>query len=448
MFQPTLNENVYRSLLSRINGIERGLGGDATVDNLRRLIGLLQQVYGNASNLRTSLSEDAWRTIDGHCTRLRQIIDVRLGWIAQVNHDDVTLQPLQAIPDQASLSRNGRPRKDIDKHKLHALLEMGFTVSQISTKELLRFKVHRNTLTKFIKYNGLTSPRDRYTTMSDADLAVIIKELSDKRVNSGYREISAFLLSSNPPIKVQLDRVNRLLRQVDPAGTARRWSLGIQRRSYYVPTANYLWHLDTNHKLIRWNFVVNGCTDGFSRLVTHLDASTNNLAITALEYFFSSVLEYGVPGRIRVDGGSEFNHIEKFMNDLDGSKRCIRGKSSVHNQRIECLWRDVFTKVLSKYHGIFNHMENHRILGIHNNIHLFALHFVFEPRINRDLSSWRKAHNNHRLSTEQSQTPRQLWYENMIDCSRMYAIPQQGISSQVMMLLVGNKSNIFAQSTI
>ena len=31
MFHPTLNENVYRSLLSRINGIERGLGGYATV---------------------------------------------------------------------------------------------------------------------------------------------------------------------------------------------------------------------------------------------------------------------------------------------------------------------------------------------------------------------------------------------------------------------------------
>ena len=63
---------------------------------------------------------------------------------------------------------------------------------------------------------------------------------------------------------------------------------------------------DTHLKLIRSNFVVHGCIDGYSRLVVHLNVSTNNLASTALNYFFESVTEYGIPGKIRVDGGSEF----------------------------------------------------------------------------------------------------------------------------------------------
>ena len=165
--------------------------------------------------------------------------------------------------------------------------------------------------------------------------------------------------------------------------------------------------MDTNHKLIRWNFVIHGSIDGYSRLVTHLNVSTDNLALTALEYFFASVKEYDIPSRVRVDGGSEFAHIEKFMNKLDGSVRCIRGKS-VHNRRIERHWRDTYTKVLVKYHSLFNHMENHGILDINSDIHIFALHHVYQPRIDRDLKLWAEAHNCHKIRTEENKTPRQL----------------------------------------
>ena len=33
--------------------------------------------------------------------------------------------------------------------------------------------------------------RRKYTELSDTELSVIVKELSDQNVNSGYREISA-----------------------------------------------------------------------------------------------------------------------------------------------------------------------------------------------------------------------------------------------------------------
>ena len=171
---------------------------------------------------------------------------------------------------------------------------MGFTVSEIANKNLLGFKVHRNIITNFTKREMMITTRRKYTELSNAELSIIVKELSDRNVNSGYREINAFLANRTPPVIVQMARVNSLLREIDPVGTARRWTLGIKRRSYRVPTANYLWHLDTHHKLIRWNFVLNGCIDGYSRLVTHLGISTDNFAITTLNFFFESIREYAI----------------------------------------------------------------------------------------------------------------------------------------------------------
>ena len=158
-------------------------------------------------------------------------------------------------------------------------------------------------------------------------------------------------------------------------------------------------------------------TTTISFQVSHLGAQTDNYAKTTLNYFFQSVKEYAVPGRVCVDGGREFNHIKTFMNELDGSRRCIRGKS-VHNNRIEWLWHDVSTKVLLRYYTLFYHMKSHSIFNVENDVHLFALHFVFEGRINRNLSIWREAHNNHRLRTAKNCTPLQLWFGGIIRDSR------------------------------
>lgn len=127
--------------------------------------------------------------------------------------------------------------------------------------------------------------------------------------------------------------------------------------------------------------------------------------------------EYGVPSRIRLDGGSEFNHVEFLMNVLNGEDRAsvMRGPS-VHNQRIERLWRDVFCKVLDRFYNVFKHMEDHVILDISSPIHMYSLQFVYGTRIQNCLQLWLAAHNNHPIRTERNRTPLQLWHAGSLSC--------------------------------
>ena len=56
----------------------------------------------------------------------------------------------------------------------------------------------------------------------------------------------------NDGICVQRERVRQAMRRVDPAGVALRSRRAVKRRTYHVKGPNSLWHLDGNHKLIRY----------------------------------------------------------------------------------------------------------------------------------------------------------------------------------------------------
>ena len=155
--------------------------------------------------------------------------------------------------------------------------------------------------------------------------------------------------------------------------------------------------------------------DGFSRLILYLKVGTDNFATSALSHFLEGVSNYGIPSRVRLDNGSEFNHVRSFMVRANGDQRSsyINGRS-VHNTRIERLWRDVRCKVCDKYINLFNHMESFGILNIDEEVHLAALHYVFGPRLAIDLNDWKNAHNNHSVRTEGYKTPIQMWHSGSI----------------------------------
>lgn len=208
-------------------------------------------------------------------------------------------------------------------------------------------------------------------------------------------------------VHVRRWRLRQSIQRVAGAEACRHQA--IFRRTYSVPGPNSLWHVDRNHKMIRWRLVVHGGIDSFSRLVTYLQCSNNIRSDTVGHCFLRATEEYGIPSRVRSDYGGVNVGIWRFMKDVCGPNRgsYIAGRS-VHNTRIERLWRDVYT-VSSTYINVFEDMEAQNILNSDNETDLFCLHYVFIPRINASLQTFRLAWNHHPLSTAGNRSPLQLY---------------------------------------
>eukprot|EP00731_Ephydatia_muelleri_P005074 Em0002g1250a len=103
---------------------------------------------------------------------------------------------------------------------------------------------------------------------------------------------------------------------------------------------------------------------------------------------------------------------------------------SVHNQRIERLWRDVYGGVIKFYHDLFLYMEAIGVLDPDDETHLFCLHFVYIPRINNHLEQWTGAWINHSICTADNLSPLQLWMEGILqaneDVDELYGIDYEG----------------------
>lgn len=69
-----------------------------------------------------------------------------------------------------------------------------------------------------------------------------------------------------------------------------------------------------------------------------------------------------------------------------------------HNERIERLWRDVYSRVGVIFHNLFRTMEDEGHLDCLNEVDLYCLHYTFLPRINQTLDSFVESWNNHPLS--------------------------------------------------
>lgn len=84
--------------------------------------------------------------------------------------------------------------------------------------------------------------------------------------------------------------------------------------------------------------------------------------------------------RVRADHGGENVVVPEYMlqhpNYGPGRGSFIAGRS-VHNQRIERLWRDLFSTCLAPFYHVFSSLEGNGALFPDDEIDIFCLHFVF-----------------------------------------------------------------------
>lgn len=300
----------------------------------------------------------------------------------------------------------GPPEFEINQHTLAKLLGEGFQISDIA--KLL--SVSERTIYRRMQQFGIS--KFDFSDMSSDDLDNHVSDLIKQFPFCGESLLGQMLRSRG--VLVQRCRLRESIHRLDEVGVGERRKGRLHRRIYNVKGPNHLWHIDTNHKLIRWKLIIAGGIDGFSRMVTFLKCTDNNQAETLLQCFTTAVTKYGLPLRVRSDKGLENVAIAEFMISKRGTanRSMITGKS-VHNQRIERLWRDVYTGVLAYYYQLFFHMEDAGLLDPLNDKHIAALHYVFLPKINEKLQVWETAWAGHRLRTVGS-SPRVLWISGQL----------------------------------
>ena len=79
-----------------------------------------------------------------------------------------------------------------------------------------------------------------------------------------------------------------------------------------------------------------------------MHCSDNNQSLTVYKHFLNATRKYGLLSRVRTDQGRENIMVAQHMLEHRGASHgTIITGSSVHNQRIERLWKNMFQSVIS-----------------------------------------------------------------------------------------------------
>ena len=202
---------------------------------------------------------------------------------------------LNVMASASGSSNVGRPCLQVNVEEIAEMRKMGLSITRIS--EIIG--VSRSTLYRVLEGSDLIGVTD----ISDQELDTVIASYKETHPNDGERMLIGYLRSRN--IHIPRSCIRNSIHRIDPYGIEQRRLTTIHRRTYHVEGPNYVWHMDGNHKLIRWKFVIHGSIDGYSRLIVFIKCSTNNTAPTVFDSFITATQSYGIPKRLRTDLGGE-----------------------------------------------------------------------------------------------------------------------------------------------
>ena len=103
------------------------------------------------------------------------------------------------------------------------------------------------------------------TQMPDQQLDDLIRSIKIDHPNDWEVLLKGHLLRMG--IRITRHALREAIHRVDHQGVLCRQRSVVRRRIYSVPHPNYIWHIDSHHKLIQWRFVLHGAVDGFSRSI-------------------------------------------------------------------------------------------------------------------------------------------------------------------------------------
>lgn len=315
--------------------------------------------------------------------------------------------------------QRGRPRFTITSEQLQCLRSEYNNWADIARD----LGVSRQTIYNRRHELGFSLDFERYSLITEDQLDSVVRAEQQEFPGTGETNMIGGLRRRG--IFVQRWRVRESIQRMDPIGAANRWAQRIVRRPYSVPHPNFLWHIDSHMKLCHWRICIHGCVDRYSRCVIYLDVHNNNRATTVLESFQEATNTWGHPSRVRADDGGENVAIGEYITWFRGvDQGSFLTGPSVRNTRIERLWRDVGEGVVSVYRHLFLHMEEQNVLNASQDVDMFALHYIFLPRIQRSLDAFRERFNFHSLSTARNRTPWQLWASG---CLQNHTSPNSGV---------------------
>ncbi|KAF7366284.1 hypothetical protein MSAN_00884600 [Mycena sanguinolenta] len=331
--------------------------------------------------------------------------------------DPPNIPPLVVMRKVPNGKGTGRPRLDIDTQFLSSAIKLRGPKGIVALhSQAIRCIAMRSRRMAQLHESGNRLPPPSPLSADDPEeLDRHVADILSLFPHFGREMISGALVARG--FRVPRDRIEASCHRVN--GISRVFGERvIERRVYWVPGVNSLWHHDGQHGLIRWKIVIHCFIDGWTRFIVGIRASTNNRSTTVLDLFEQAAALHGWPSCVRGDHGVENVKVAERMEQVRGPGRgsYIWG-TSVHNIHIERLWVDWTNGVGRKWVNFFYELEVTSGLLVDRPEHLWLLHHLFLDAINQDAREWAEAWNSHKITmqNERKQSPREMFTFGLLE---------------------------------